>query len=228
MIIISNIETLRIEPTAAAVTWSLWYLTRYPEWQKRLRAEVQANIPYNYFENGSPSFEEASSILDNLPILDAVCNESLRMMPPSPTSNRVSLCDTTIAGQPVPAGTKIFIAAYSANRSEEFWGPDPETWDPNRWMEGKKDDNNIGRRPKGLNTGAATGSNFGFLPFNHGPRKCIGHIYAQAKIRAFVAAIVGRFEFEMEDKDEVVFPAGILVAKPHNGLKLNFRPVEAW
>lgn len=167
-------------------------------------------------------------------LLDAVCNESLRLMPPLPTTNRVALRDTTIAGQPVPVGTKLFTSAYSANRLEALWGPDAETWDPDRWLRPLTDQAGAAGTPvrpgvpKGLHTGAATGTNVGFLSFNHGPRKCIGHIYSQAKIRAFLAAIVGRFEFELAAKERHIFPVGILVSKPSEGLDFVFRPVQPW
>ena len=74
-----------------------------------------------------------------------------------------------------------------------------ETFDPSRWIDSNGKANNIG--------GAS--NNYAFSTFLHGPRKCIGQGYAKAEIRTFVAALVGRFEFEMANKEEVPFPAGM-------------------
>jgi len=206
----------RIEPTAAGFVWTIRYLTLHPTWQARLRDEIRVNIPYRFLSNDTASFDAASA-LEKLPILDAVYNESLRLMPPSPTSNRVSKSNTSVLGQPVPGGTKIFLASYAANRSEKFWGPTADTFDPSRWLEGHGSD----KKTDGS-------SNYGFMSFLHGPRKCIGHIYATSEIRLFLAAFVGRFEFEMADNGEVPIPAGVLRVKPKNGLNLRMRPVKAW
>lgn len=44
---------------------------------------------------------------------------------------------TTISSMPVPKGTTIIIAIYSANRNKAIWGEDADEWKPERWLDGK-------------------------------------------------------------------------------------------
>jgi Cytochrome P450 len=73
----------------------------HPTWQARLRDEIRVNVQHRFLTNDPASFD-AASILEKLPILNAVYNESLRLMPPSPTSNRVTKSDTSVLGRPYP------------------------------------------------------------------------------------------------------------------------------
>ncbi|CBX99531.1 Cytochrome P450 monooxygenase abl5, partial [Plenodomus lingam] len=213
-----------IEPTAAGFVWIAWYLAIHPDWQTKVRNELKANIAHRFFTDDPTSFD-AASVLESLPILNAVCNEGLRLKPPAPTSNRIAKFDTTILGHPVKAGTRIFISPFVSNRSEEFWGLTAAMYDPSRWLGDQKSGRKEVYNSRG---GAATSTHCGFLPFLHGPRKCIGSIYAQAEMRAFIACLVGRFEFEMADKEEEMISAGILTSKPKGGLKLRLHKVKKW
>lgn len=134
-------------------------------------------------------------------------------MPTTPITTRVAAQDTVILGTHIPKGTRIFMVPYACNRSTAFYGPTAETFDPSRWI----DDSG-----KGNNNGGAD-SNYAFLTFLHGPRKCIGDGYARLALRAFVAAFVRAFEFDMADNSETPIPGGILATKPVNGLHLKLR-----
>lgn len=138
-------------------------------------------------------------------------------MPTTPITTRIAAEETSILGTYIPRGTRIFIAPYACNRSIEFYGASAETFDPGRWIDGTGKANNNG----GAN------SNYAFLTFLHGPRKCIGDGYARLALHAFVAAFVGAFDFEMADADESPVPGGILATKPLNGLRLKLRPSES-
>lgn len=71
-------------------------------------------------------------------------------------------------------------------------------------------------------------TNYDFLTFLHGPRRFIGASYAKVESRAFNAAFVGSFEFELADKDYVPQPAGITAVKPRDGLPLRLKCTKAW
>jgi cytochrome P450 len=207
----------RHDPTAASFTWAIWFLSIHPSWQAQLRDEIKTNIQYRFFTHDFADFD-AASVLENLPILNAVCNETLRLMPTTPVTTRIAREDTTILGHPVRGGTKLFIIPWAINRSTDSFGPEAETFDPSRWIDSNGKANNIG--------GAS--SNYAFSTFLHGPRKCIGQGYAKAEIRTFVAVLVGRFKFEMANKEEVPFPAGMFAIKPRGGLKVKLRLVGGW
>lgn len=197
----------------------LYYLSIHPEWQKRLREELHANIPNHFFtSDDDKNHFTAGATLDTLPVLNACINETLRYMPTTPVTSRVADRETTILSTIVPKGTKILIAPYVLNRLVEHYGPTAEDFDPGRWIENNGKANNHG--------GAST--NYAFSTFLHGPRKCLGMAYAKAEIRSFTAAFVARFDFEMADKKEVPVESGMFSTRPRDGLSLRLRKVGGW
>ena len=191
------------ETTATAMVWAVLALCRNPEYQERLRKEVRAELP-------SPKDTAAtvtSEILDRLQFLQAVCNEVLRIYAPVSITLREAANDTSIQGQYVPAGTKVVIAPLAINNSKALWGPDADKFNPDR-------------------SGAE--SNFSFLTFLHGPRSCIGQAFAKAEFASLLAALVGRFEMELEDPDmEIKIQTGI-TSRIKGGLKIRLKEVEGW
>jgi cytochrome P450 len=146
--------------TTAGFLSNIWFvLSRNPKVWARLRAEVDAL-------NGElPSFTK----LKDMKYLKAVLNESLRLYPIVPGNAREALADTVIpvgGGEDglspffVPKGTLIGWDIYTMHRRKDFFGDDAEAFRPERWL----DEN--GR--KGLRPG------WEFLPFNGGPRICLG------------------------------------------------------
>ncbi|KAG5634386.1 hypothetical protein H0H81_002149, partial [Sphagnurus paluster] len=108
--------------------------------QNKLREELmEAKRTY-----GDVPYDE----LVELPYLDAVCRETLRLHPPIPILVREALQDASVPlltpvkgfdGREmdsilVPKGTRIFMSLWNANRDVTLWGPDAEEWKPERWL----------------------------------------------------------------------------------------------
>lgn len=195
------------ETTASSMMWAVHCLSLHPEVQKRLRKEVHDNI-------SSPNDSVSSATLDHMPYLHAVCNEVLRFYSPVPLTLRDTTEDTTINGQFVPKGTKIILAPWAINYSNELWGPDAAEFNPDRWMGSGK-----------ANTGGAT-SNYAFLTFLHGPRSCIGQSFAKSEFNCLLAAFVGSFEFEKVDPDEKLLIKGGITAKPKDGMNVRLTSLD--
>lgn len=197
------------ETTATAMTWAIHTLARHLDIQSRLRAEIRAHLP-PLFDTLTPV---TAAMLDSLPFLHAVCNEILRVHPPVVLTVREAARDTTILGTLIHKGTRIVLSPYAVNMSASLWGPDPEAFDPERWL--------------GNNNGGAE-SNYSFLTFLHGPRSCIGQAFAKAEFACLVAAIVGRFEFVLANPDEEVKIQGGITNKPRDGVPVKIKAVEGW
>ncbi|KAH7399149.1 cytochrome P450 [Phaeosphaeria sp. MPI-PUGE-AT-0046c] len=202
------------ETTSSALTWSSYLLSNHPDVQTRLRSEIHKSIP----DPGilSDRTMDVASLLENMPYLNAVCNEVLRLFPTVPVTARITVRDTTVAGQHIPKDTILMVVPWAINRNPKLWGPTAEDFVPERWI-----DQN-GRAT--MNGGAE--SNFSFLTFLHGPRSCIGERFARAELRALLAALVGSFEFDMADPKEEVEVGGTITIKPVNGMKLKMKPVS--
>lgn len=68
------------------------------------------------------------------PARAAIVHELLRWEGPLATLPRVAPLDTTIAGEPVPAGTMLLFGIASANRDRDVWSS-PDDFDPSRFDE---------------------------------------------------------------------------------------------
>jgi cytochrome P450 len=206
------------ETTATAMTWAVYMLSKNPEIQARLRAEIREKLP-------SPDKDETitAAQIDHLPYLNAVCNEVLRYFPPVPLTLRDAACDTILIDQKIPKGTRVMLIPWALHKSEALWGPDAGKFNPDRWLPSEKN-------PHSANGGAA--SNYSFMTFLHGPRSCIGQAFAKAEFACLLAAWIGRFEFELNDEREIdeknlVIKGGV-TAKPSKGMYVKTRIVEGW
>lgn len=208
------------ETVSVAITWAIYMLCKYPEYQSRLRAEVRELLP-------SPDVElsdgETPADLDRAVQLTAFCNEVLRYWPPIPLTAREAAEDTTLCGQFIPKGTKIILTIVGTNRDERLWGKDAREFRPERWLtaEGKLDA-----------TGGAV-SKYANMTFNHGPRMCIGQGFARAEMAYILAAWIGRFEFALvneadRDESKIKISGGGFSAKPADGLWVKMRAVDGW
>lgn len=205
----------RHETTSSSLTWTLYALAKRPELQSKLRAEVVEALDTNSDTLDSVEF---STILDALPLLHGVCNETQRLWPPVSITGRHAVRDTTILEQPVPKGTRIAIPIWNINRSEAFWGKDAKAFKPERWI------NADNGKP---NNHGGCQNNYGFMTYLHGPRSCIGQGLARAELKALVAAWLYCFEFELVDPAYEAVAAGIVTVKPKDGLKLKMKVLRS-
>lgn len=102
----------------------------------------------------------ADTSLEDLPYLDAVIKEALRLAPPIPMSfpRYVPKGGRIIDGYHIPEGTIVSCQPYSVHRLNEQAFPCPDTFCPERWLE-----------PDGAND-----RNRLFFAFSTGARGCTG------------------------------------------------------
>lgn len=206
------------ETSAATITWAIYLLCKHQDIQHRLRTAVR---------EGLQSVDESkthvtSKDIDNIPYLQAFCNEVLRYYPTVPMTMRITAKDTSICDHRVPKNTPIFIVPHAINRSEALWGSDAGSFDPDRWL------------PRDGYTHSATGgatSSYSMLTFLHGPRSCIGRGFAKAEFACLIAAWVDAFDVSladeaMMDESNVKISSGI-TSKPRDGLPVRIRMLES-
>ncbi|OQU94407.1 hypothetical protein CLAIMM_00766 [Cladophialophora immunda] len=188
------------ETTSSTFTWTTYFLSRHPDIQSSPHSDVYA-------------------ILESLPLLNGVCQETLRLFPPVPATLRQSKKDNTLLGQPIPAHTLLTLAPWATNNSPELWGPDAHEFKPERWIDPETGKPN--------QTGGAS-TNYAFMTFLHGPRNCIGQQFARAELRALVAAFIGMYEWTLAEPEAKVIPAIVITVKPKDGLRLKLTKVRDW
>jgi cytochrome P450 len=160
-----------------------------------------------------------AGLLETLPLLNAVCNETLRLYPTVPVTIRIATKETTIGDQVVPEGTRLYLAPWAINRLPQLWGDNAAEFCPERWI-----DPETGR----ANNSGGVSSNYSNLTFLHGPRSCIGEKFAKSELKALIAVFCGTFSMSMADPNEVPIPYGAITTKPKNGMNLRLRVLEGW
>ncbi|KAG5649656.1 hypothetical protein H0H81_002667 [Sphagnurus paluster] len=129
------------DTTSNALSRILSLLSTHPKVQDTLRSEVMQAI-------STYGDEMLYDDLVNLPFLDAVCRETLRLYPPFPLAGRIARQDASVSlSTPIkgldgrqmtsimiPKGTKVYISILNANRDPALWGPDSHEWKPERWL----------------------------------------------------------------------------------------------
>lgn len=201
------------ETTSTALQWVIYTLCIHPKIQSRLRSEIRSSLPSSLLQD--PSQITAPQI-DSLPYLNAVCNEVLRFYPPVPLTIREACRDTSIANHPIPKGTLVLLSPDATNHDVDLWGPDAGVFDPERWL-----------APGKAKTGGAE-SNYALSTFIHGPRSCIGQGFSKSELACLVAAMVGRFEMELEDPGKKLEIKAGVTAGPKDGVRARIRVLEGW
>ncbi|HEX6542175.1 MAG TPA: cytochrome P450 [Ktedonobacterales bacterium] len=188
------------ETTFTALSWTLDLLSRRSDAYARLRSEVadvlQGRVP-------------RAADLPNLPYLDAVIQESLRLRPPAWSINRVPFEPFELDGYQLPAGTPLIVSPWILHHSPDLW-EHAEEFRPERWLDGSTKS-----LPRGV-----------YFPFGLGPRICIGMPLAEMEMRLVLATI-------LQQVMPVVVPGFRPIPRPRvtlrlaNGLRVRIGPAGA-
>ncbi len=184
--IIDEIQVLLFaghDTTVTSVSNLLVQLAQHPDVLGRARDEQKT------FNDGDRFTTEN---LKAMPYLDAVINESLRLIPPIGGMFRVTLDDLEIGGYRIPKGWTILLNAGISHRDATVW-QNPEAFEPERWLRAEK-------HPP-----------FSHFPFGGGPRLCLGQSFAWTEMRIVVALLLRHYRWDLLpeqnlDTDGVPFP----------------------
>ncbi|CAD6935171.1 unnamed protein product [Tilletia controversa] len=184
------------ETTASGCTWTLWLLAQHQDVQDRLRAECQELL--SVYEN--PPFDK----LKELPWLNAVVKESLRVEPPVPATVRQAKHDSVVDGIFIPKSTIIFIPSLVINTDIYGpWGADAHEFKPERW----------------LNLPADYDASVSLMTFITGAHGCIAKTMAQTEMALMTCMLIANFKFEAPPGYKPVRESSITM-RPVGGLPL--------
>mmetsp|Transcript_11585 Transcript_11585/g.33392 ORF Transcript_11585/g.33392 Transcript_11585/m.33392 type:complete len:619 (-) Transcript_11585:4-1860(-) len=188
------------ETTAAVLTWALFELTKNPEILKRVQDEIDSVVG-----DREPTLAD----IKEMKYLRLVVAETLRLYPQPPLLIRRCRTEDKLpqgGGREatVIRGMDIFMAIYNIHRDERFW-PNADTFDPERFTRPYKNPDILGWEgfdpAKWIDTKLypnEVASDFAFLPFGGGARKCVGDEFALMEATVTLAKVLRRFEFEFD------------------------------
>ncbi|KAI0028309.1 cytochrome P450 [Vararia minispora EC-137] len=191
------------DTTSNSLTRILYLLSLHAEVQERLREELT--------EACGKAGDIGHDDLIELPYLEAVCRETLRLYPPAHFVYRQCLEDcvlplahpyTDVNGKEhrelfVPGGgTMVYVSIVGVNRDKAIWGPDAGEWKPERWLSPLPDSVTEARIP---------GVYANLLTFIGGRSACIGFKFAQLEMKVALSQLIPAFHFAPSEKHEIIW-----------------------
>ncbi|PQE29240.1 glycoside hydrolase family 20 protein [Rutstroemia sp. NJR-2017a BBW] len=163
------------DTTAATLSWTFYELARHPEAFHKLREEIIAKVGLE----DAPTYQH----LKDMKYLQNTMHETLRLYPAVPFNVRLALKDTTLPTGGGPDGlspigilkdTPIGYSTIVMQRRADLT-PDVDSFNPDRWTTWQ---------PKPWQ----------YVPFNGGPRICIGQQFALTEMAYTIVRVLQAFE----------------------------------
>lgn len=162
------------DTTASAIRTTLLYILTTPEVLTRLRQEIDSakiSTPITYAE------------ARELPYLQAVIKEGLRILPPVISmQDKLTPADgDVISGYRVPGGVNVCFNVMAYQRNPVF-GPDTDVFRPSRWLSGSPD--RLAKMERTVD-----------LVFSAGRWHCLGRNVAIMELNKVFVELLRRFDF---------------------------------
>lgn len=181
------------ETTANSLAWSWFLLSRAPEVESRLHAELDSVL------GGSlPSLDDVPQLV----YTRAVFEEAIRLYPPVPLLGRQALRNETIRNRQIPAGSLVVVVPWLLHRHRRLWDR-PDHFIPERFLPG-----NAGSRER-----------YSYIPFSVGPRVCAGQAFGLTEAILCLATLAQRTRLRLAP-DVVVEPVCRLTLRPGDDLRM--------
>ena len=153
-------------------------MLRHPD----VYADVVAELEELYGDGQEVSFHA----LRQIPKLENVLKETLRLHPPLIILMRVARGEFEVAGFPIHEGEMVAASPAISNRiAEDF--PDPDAFNPDRYEKPRQEDL-INR--------------WTWIPFGAGRHRCVGAAFATMQIKAIFSVLLREYDFEMAQPSE--------------------------
>ncbi|GMH28747.1 hypothetical protein Nepgr_030590 [Nepenthes gracilis] len=190
------------ETTASVLTWTVYLLSKDSHSLAKAQEEVGRVL-----QGRPPSYEDTK----DLKFLTRCIIESLRLYPHPPVLIRRALVADALPGNyKVNAGQDIMISVYNIHHSAQVWER-AEEFVPERFdLEGLI--------PNETNT------DFRFIPFSGGPRKCVGDQFALLEAVVALAVLLQHFHFELVPDQNIGMTTGATIHTT-NGLYMRLTPI---
>lgn len=181
------------ETTALSLTFTMYALSRHPEVESKLVAELDEVL-----DGETPTMAD----IPELTYTEQVVKESMRLYPPVPGIIREPVKPDIIGGYEIPAGATVRMHQWVVHRDSR-WYDDPLAFTPERWT-----DEFESELPK-----------LAYFPFAAGPRRCIGDRFAMLEAKLILATVYQNFHLELTPGTELDLMATV-TARPKDEIPM--------
>lgn len=188
------------ETTSTALAWFIYLMSKYPEVQKKIKAELKSE----HFQG-----QLSQDRLDSLVYLDCVLKEVFRFRGPiNGTVRTVTVNDRLPeTGTQLFQGDQVLIAFHNLARDPRHWSIDPDIFYPERFL-GPDKDHHLSA----------------LIPFGGGHRQCIGQDLARFELKVIAATLMQHVTFG-DGGDKVNaggFVSKLTIMPKHVGVTISF------
>lgn len=177
--------------TANTLGWTLFLLAQHPGVMRPLFRELQAGS----YDEPLAAFDGAKGSL-----LDRVVRESMRLLPASSYSQRSNSVPVDLGPLSLAKNTIVIFSQFMTHHRADLY-PNPETFDPDRWL-------------------TITPTPYEYLPFGAGPRLCLGAPLAMVTLKTILPLILKRFRMSVVANSEIAGRVVSTMLNPIYGLPM--------
>ncbi|XP_050206449.1 cytochrome P450 81Q32-like [Mercurialis annua] len=179
------------DTATVTLEWAMASLVNYPDILHKAKTEIDLQI-------GQERLLEESD-LPNLPYLQNIISETLRLYPAGPLLvPHYSSSDCIIGGYNIPKNTIVLINAWAIHRDPTIWD-DPSSFRPERFEAYYKHGDHHA---------------YNFIPFGTGRRACPGIGLAQRVLGLTIGSLIQCFEWKRVDEKLVDMSEGKGISMP--------------
>ncbi|ERN17891.1 cytochrome P450 78A5 [Amborella trichopoda] len=175
------------DTVAILLEWILARMVLHPEIQSKAQFEIE-EFAGRFTGKTIPTFDSG---INELPYLQAIVKETLRLHPPGPLLSwaRLAITDVHIGHSFIPQGTMAMVNMWAITHDENIW-ENPNNFEPERFMREK-----VG----------VLGSDLRLAPFGSGRRVCPGKAMGLATVHLWLAQLLQNFRWlpSLDEKESV-------------------------
>ncbi|KAG1676701.1 Cytochrome P450 3A5 [Nymphon striatum] len=165
------------DTTASTLSMVAYNIAIHPECQDKLIKEIDIATE----KHGTLTYDA----IGEMPYLKAVLKETLRLYGPATRLERKCTQNYQLGNIFLEKGTLVAIPTYSLHHDAEYW-PEPEKFDPERFM---GDPNDI--------------NPYTYLPFGIGRRNCVAMRFAEMEVKVAIASMLSKVRLFKSPKTSV-------------------------
>jgi len=159
------------DTTTSTLTSMTYALAKHPEWQDKLREEV------DNLEKDSPDHEQLAQMTQT----EWVMKEALRMYPPLSTLPKYSNKAFEFEGQLIPAGAMVVTYPIHTHYMEAYWD-NPTLFDAERFSPARAEQKR---------------HSYAWIPFSGGAHMCIGLHFAEMQIKLVMREMLRQYRWQV-------------------------------
>ncbi len=163
--------------SSGTAAWVLLELLKHPALMTSVKQELDELLG----SEGEVTFQS----LREMPMLEAVLKEVLRLHPPLIILMRQVSQDLQFKNYTIKAGDMVWACPPVTHRMSKHFA-NPEVFDPDRFSPERREDKNL----------------MAYQPFGGGKHKCSGNAFALFQIKAIFAVLLRRYDFELVNAPE--------------------------